>query len=698
IYYSIKKNLPKLNTAFLGLTFLLIGYSSYTLVAIRSNYNPPIDENNPENIMNMLSYLKREQYGSRPLIYGQNYTAEVVDRVKTPIYVKGKESYEASGNKINYVYDPADLTILPRVWAGNDPKYVKGYEQKLGLRPGEKPNFFDNIRFMVGHQIGHMYLRYFMWNFAGKESDIQGAGWLAPWDSLEKVPEVLARNKARNQYFMLPLILGLIGMFLQYKKDKQGFWIVTTLFVMLGFALVFYMNSPPSEPRERFYIYIGSFFAFTIWIGLGVMGVGQWMQRFFPSKKGASLTASLIGLSIPVLMAYQGWDDHDRSDRYFSVDSAKNYLASCAPNAILFTAGDNDTFPLWYAQEVEGFRTDVRVVVGSYSNSDWYIEQMRKQMNESKPLPFTLEQDDYSQGGPNNYLPYVENPNIKGAINLKQYLGLVKERHKALNVAVGDGDSINIVPSKNFFLEVDTTKVLNSGIIPGQFKSNLQDNLLIRLKENGLQKKDLVFLDLLVSSNWERPIYMNYSSLMGLGVDISEYAVQEGNVYRILPVISNLQNEQLVNTDIMYENLMQKMYWRELNNPKVYYDENYREVFINRSRGEFNSLASALVNEGKKEKAREVLLKSLELMPEKVVMISHTGPETVRLLLAVGEEKKAMEITEVIGKRAEEFLVYSRENEQNPYNHQKELSLFVLSNLRQIMNYAGKNDLASQYE
>ncbi len=404
IFYSVKNQKLTLNTILLSLTFILIGYSSYTIVPIRSNYNPPIDENNPDDIISFVSYLKREQYGSRPLFHGQYYTAQAVDQVETGVtYMKGDDEYVVKDKKIDYVYDPKHTTILPRMYSSAEP-HKQRYMQITGLKEGEKPNFANNIYFMFRHQIGTMYMRYFLWNFSGRESDIQDADWVGLGDAFKKLPPTLADNKGRNIYFMLPLILGIVGLLFQYKQDVKYFYVTLLLFFLTGIALVLYLNSPPIEPRERDYIYAGSYYVFTIWIGFGVLALYEVFKKLLKNGKAAVALSVILGMTIPALMAAENWDDHDRSNRYFSVDSAKNYLNSCAPNAIIFTGGDNDTFPLWYAQEVEGFRTDVRVIVLSYFNTDWYISQMMRDAYESEALPFSLTLSHYQQGGLNDYL------------------------------------------------------------------------------------------------------------------------------------------------------------------------------------------------------------------------------------------------------------------------------------------------------
>jgi len=697
IIYSIKKEKVILNTALLALTFILIGYSSYTLVVIRSNYDPPIDENNPENITTFVSYLKREQYGAMPsLLYGPYFTADRIDTKKgDPVYTRVGDKYEITDYKLEPVYDPKEMTIFPRAWS-DDAKYAEGYRRWMGLAPGEKPTFADNIEFFIRYQIGHSYLRYFMWNFVGRESDVQNSGWLTPFETGVDVPEIIKENEARNNFFMLPLILGLIGMFYQYKKDPKDFLFVTMLFVLLGLALVVFLNIPSSQPRERDYIYVGSFYAFSIWIGMGVFAVHELLKKIIRSKAIRSVVATVICLIIPAIMAAEGWDDHDRSDRYFSVDSAKNFLASCAPNAILFTGGDNDTFPLWYVQEVEGFRTDVRVIVQSYFNTDWYIEQMTRQAYESEPLPFSLTRENFRQGGPNDFLPYLENPNLKGPIDAKQYIKLIKENHPALQRSASSGSVINIVPAKTFSMKINKQNVIKKGILPEDWHDRIADRMVWNLKSNFMSKADLMTLDLIASNNWERPIYFNNTSLAGTNLDLRKYVAQEGTTYRLLPVENPDLSEEMVNTEVLFDNLMNNFHWRELDNPDVYYSPDYRNFVLNH-RSSFNSLGQDLLNKGERERAKEVLNKSLELMPDEGVPYDFFTAQTMSLLVRAGDKEKAMELAETLGDRAYEMLAYLADHDiGNTYEARN--SLVTLNEVVRSLKNAGEDEIASKYE
>ncbi|MDN5200795.1 DUF2723 domain-containing protein [Fulvivirgaceae bacterium BMA10] len=695
IMYSIKRGKVLLNTALLCFTFIIIGYSSYALVVIRSGYNPPIDENNPENIISVVSYLKREQYGYRPLLRGQYYTAELVDQKRgAPVYVKDNDKYKISDYKIVNVYDPEQIVLFPRIYSGSA-EHKKIYQEKLGLKPGEKPSYIDNIKFLFSHQLGHMYMRYFMWNFAGRESDIQNAGWLTPVDALKSVPEAIKENKGRNNFLMLPLILGLIGLFLQFTRDKKGFSVTASLFFLTGMALILYLNSPPIEPRERDYIYVGSFYAFAIWIGFGTLAMIDLLNQKFKNAKINTIIATLICLFIPGIMAVEGWDDHDRSNRYFSVDSAKNFLASCAPNAILFTGGDNDTFPLWYVQEVEGFRTDVRVVVLSYFNTDWYIDQMTRDAYESKAFPFSLTEKNYRQGT-NDYLPLVENPNLKGAMDVKQYLKLIKEEHPLLAVQSQLSDKLNTVPTRRMSLSVNKDHVRSLGIIPSDMDSLVQDRMTWNLKGGGLDKGSLMLLDIIVSNNWERPIYFNNTSLNQIGVNLQDYVVREGNTYRLLPVKNSDPNIELVNTEVMYDNVMNKFHWRELNNPNTYYSEDYRNFALSH-RSSLNALAQALIQKGETEKAGEVLRKSIELIPDEAIPFDYSNGQSVKLYLTIGENELAEQVANRLVERADQVLTYYEENNMG-FDYEVQKNLVILNDLTNAFKGARQNEMAQKIE
>jgi hypothetical protein len=689
ILYSQKKQKEVLNTFLLSTAFILIGYSSYALVVIRSNYHTPINENDPKDIMSFVSYLNREQYGSRPLLYGEYFTSQPIGiKEGAPTYKKGKDRYEIQDRSTSYEFNPNEMTILPRIYS-RDPDQARRYREILGLREGEKPTFSDNLSFMFSHQIGWMYARYFMWNFAGRDGDEIGAGWISPSSWFEKIPDALS-NKARNNYFMIPFVLGLIGMFVQTVNDKKNMAVVGLLFVLTGVALVVYLNGPAAEPRERDYVYVGSFYAYCFWIGFAVIGIAQALASVTKNLKIASIAAILICSAAPAIMAAEGWDDHDRSNRYFSVDSALNYLESCAPNAVIFSGGDNDTFPLWYAQEVEGIRTDMRVIVLSYYNTDWYIEQSMSKHYESEPLPYTLSLYQYRQGGPNDYLPYEER--IKGAMDLKDYIDLLSKDYRGLQYNA----AANLVPTKDIILNVDVEKVKSMGIIPEDMDSLVVPQMLLRVKGNALEKKDLALLDFLLTNNWERPVYVNNTSLSQFNIDLTPYIVAEGNTYRILPVYNKDRRSRLVNTKVAYENMMKKFQFRGLDDPGAYFTQDYRNFVMNH-RGAFNELAEALINKGDKAKAREVILYSLEKMPNKSIQYDVSNARNVEMLFEVGEKEKAIEVANDLGKQMIESAAYyfaSKDyGSSDLYNN-----ILVLGELQRVLYKYGEAELAKKYE
>ena len=659
---SIKREMAVFNTILLSLTFILIGYGSYALIVVRANQDPVINESAPKDIISYVSYLKREQYGYRPLLHGQYFTATLVDQEEgDPIYMKGKNSYEIVDYDLKNTYDPEKTTILPRIYSTQE-SHKRIYRAKLGLKEGQEPTFGDNLYFMFSHQLGHMYWRYFLWNFSGRESDFSDANWLGLGDAIsDTYPEYIKENKAHNNYLMLPLILGLVGFFYQAKKDQKYFYVNLMLFLMMGVVLVLYLNSPPIEPRERDYIYVGSFYAFAIWIGLGVLALAHGLNKFTKNLGTAGLAASLLTLPIAGLMASENWDDHNRKGRYFSVDAARNFLASCAPNAILFTGGDNDTFPLWYVQEVENFRTDVRVVVLSYFDTDWYVEQMTRPINESEELPFSLAPQRYQKG--TNDVLYVMEKEGLNAISAREYLNLINSGSELLQMKTSGKTLINMVPSRNLILEVDSSFLANDEIVPAKFKGLFSPQMNLQVSGNYVTKGTLMLLDLIVSNNWERPIYFNNTSLSTIGLNISEHVVMEGLTYRLLPIRKpDTLREELVNTDLALKNYMENFAFRGMNDPNVYLDEEYRR-FTSNHRSALNSIALALLDENRIDDAAKLLNFGLTTIPDKAVPYDLSSGQSVPLFFEVGEDEKALEIVDKISKRSMEMITYYTKNE-----------------------------------
>lgn len=694
ILYSIKKEKVVLNTILVSLTFILIGYGSYALVVVRANQDPVINENAPKDIISYVSYLKREQYGYRPLLYGQYFDAELVDQKEgAPIYMKGKDKYEIVDYSTSNIYDPKRSTILPRIYSTQD-RHKQLYRAKLGLREGEKPTFGDNIYFMLSHQLGHMYWRYFMWNFSGRESDFTDAPWLGITDFFSDIfPDYIKENKAHNNYLMLPLILGLIGLIFQAKNDPKSFYITVMLFLMMGVVLVLYLNSPPVEPRERDYIYVGSFYAFAIWIGIGVMALAHWIGNLNKNLAVAGIIATLVTFPIPVLMASQNWDDHNRQGRFFSVDSARNFLSSCAPNAILFTGGDNDTFPLWYVQEVEGFRTDVRVVVLSYFDTDWYVEQMARPVHESAALPFSLDYKNFKKGT-NDVLYVVEREGLD-AISASEYLKLVKNESPLLRLQTSGRASYNMVPSRNLILDVNLQNVFNQGLIPDGMETLMTEQINLRVKGNYMTKGNLMLVDLITSNNWERPIYFNNTSLATIGIDIEDYVVMEGLTYRMLPVRKPQgMRTELVNTDLAYSNIMEKFAFRGMDDPNNYFDDEFRR-FASNHRSAINSVVIALLDEDDLDRAADLLKFSVEVMPHEAIPYDLASGQSVPLLFEVGEDDLALDVIEKISHRSVQMLEFYTKTNRD-YDREAMISIEMLKFFVPLLDERGYNEISEK--
>lgn len=696
ISYSAKRNHAILNTALLSLCFVIIGYSSYTSIVIRSGHNPPIDQNNPEDIPNLIGYLDMLQYGTRPLVYGENFTSTPIDyKSGATIYKKGKVEYEVADKITDYKYDSSDLSFFPRMYS-QSAHHVAGYKQWSGLKEGEVPTFSDNIKFFLSYQVGHMYLRYFLWNFVGREGDFQNAGWLTFWEDTSILPDSLKNDKARNDFLFIPFLLGLFGLFYQYKNHGKSFLGILALFLITGVGLVVYLNSPAPEPRERDYIFIGSFFSFAIWIGLGVMAIYSHLIRFKLQKVAVPITLT-IALAAPSLLLIEGWDDHDRSDRYLTSDIARNHLASCAENAILFTGGDNDTFPLWYAQEVEDYRTDIRAIVLSYFNADWYINQMIRPAYKSEPLPFSLLPENYQRGSLNDYLPVVERANIKnGTIDLKQYLSLIKKSHPALQIETKNGQKINTLPAKKLSLEVNIDQIKAKEIVPDTISPFLTSRLTINVTKGALHKSDLMILDLIASNNWERPIYFTYTALNSLNFDISHMVVQEGYTYRLLPVQIPEDQEYTADSKTMFDNLMTNFQWRETTNKKVYYSSYHKNQMVH-VRSNFNQLATTLLQEGDLDKAKETLERSLEVLPDDTIPYDVASITTARIFSEIGEKEKGQGITRTMVERVDRELAYYTTHRKNEFEKVRR-NFTLLNMLSQAIRQTGDIEDANRTE
>ena len=722
LWFTQKKGYVVANTVMLCLTVIMIGYSCYAMTVIRSLANPPMDESNPDNAFALYSYLNREQYGDRPLLMGHYFNAEVVDREEgAMMYYKGTDKYEEAGRKTIPIYDPKYSGFMPRMYS-SQPGHEEEYKSWSGAKGGTvKPTFGDNMNFLFKYQLGFMYWRYFMWNFAGRQNDVQGHGepqhgnWISGINVLDEgrvgpqdgLPISQTSNKARNKFYLLPLILGVLGLAYQYMKDREGAFLVGFLFFITGIAIVLYLNQYPYQPRERDYAYVGSFYAFAFWIGLGVLWVAELLQKATPSVVAGG-AATIICLAVPGVMAKEGWDDHDRSNRSAARDIAVNYLESCAPNAILFTNGDNDTFPLWYAQEVEGVRTDVRVVNLSLFNTTWYIDQMRRQAYDAKPLPFTIGSD-LLQGDNRLQIPvaqdyYEQQFQVKlgdRPIELKKLIGFVANEDKRYKLQTRVGD-FSYLPTRNIKLTVDSAQVMATNTISPEKAPRMVKEMVWRLPSGTITRNHLMVLDILANNNWERPVYFAVTVGGDNYLGLEKYFQVDGLAYRLVPVEKNDRDGRTgeVNTDVMYINMVDKFKWGNMHRPDVYHGTESMRMSLN-YRSMYARLATTLFEQGEKEKARTVADKCLEVMPHESVLQNFASIALIEVYYKLGDMDKgnalAKQLVEVYG---DDLRYYSRFSGKKGQAVDQELRI-ANSVMVSLMRYAEQykqDDLKAEVE
>jgi len=727
IRYTRKNQKTILNAIIWGLTFVLIGYSSFFLLIIRSNANTPIDENSPEDAISLLAYLNREQYGDWPVIQGQYFNAPVTGRKDgTPVYRKNRESgrYEILDHRKGTIPVYADefTTLFPRMWNDSEQRYMDDYKIWSGMKgiptsvtdeSGEKevlnkPTFAENLRFFFRYQVVHMYFRYFMWNFAGRQNDIQGmadkknGNWISGIRFLDHsrlgpvldVPASL-KNKAANKFYLLPLILGLTGLIYQFRSDKRNFLVIGLLFVMTGIAIVIYLNQHSPQPRERDYAYAASFYAFSIWIGLGVYALFDiWKRKI--SVKWAAISATLGAfLLVPCIMAKEGWDDHDRSGRYTALAIANNYLNSCAQDAILFTNGDNDTFPLWYAQEVEGIRTDVRVINLSLLNTEWYIQQLKRKAYKSEPVPFSLPWEKYKEGS-GNYTYFLENENIKGHVELNQLFGLMKTDPSKLKMQSRIGP-IDYFPAKKFKITIDRDQVLKTGTVSQLSADLIEEEINWTINRNGITKNYLMVLDLLAANNWERPVYFAISTGSSAYIGLQDYFQLEGMAYRLVPIKNTGMDGQegRVDTRIMFDNLINKYRFGNISDPDIYLDETNMRMTLN-LRNNFYRLSNKLIEEGKTDSARIVLDRCIRELPDNTVPYNYFVMPIAEGYYRIGDIEKGNAIysrmIEIIFEQLEYYFKFTGSLKAS-YDIEKEQNLAMLQKIAQLTARYKQDDL-----
>lgn len=743
-FISKKANAKLINLTMTCLLVILIGYSSFALIPIRSIANTPMDQNSPEDVFSLARYLNREQYGDRPLLYGRTFASELKRDARGSIEpASEKKRYNqviksSPDEKDRYVattsqtYKYTNSMLLPRMhsYSGNPSfaNHLDGYRIWGGVVDENRtPSMLDNLRFLFSYQMNYMYWRYFMWNFSGRQNDVQGDGgitkgnWITGISFIDEhvlglgpqtdiAPDV-ADNKGRNVYYMLPLILGIIGIIYQLRlKDKgfQSFLVVFMLFFMTGIAIVLYLNQTPFEPRERDYAYAGSFYAFTIWIGMGVAGISGFLRKYMNSTAMTGAAATLLGVLIPIQMGAQNWDDHDRSNRTSARDIGKNYLTSVAPNGIIFCNGDNDTFPLWYAQEVEGYRTDIRVCNLSYLQTEWYVDQMVRESYDSEPLPISWTRQQYSgdrgthaylftrehiEGAlRNNNIPpyefsaYFDATAFRDSMPLTEVMSNLRDGVTPRNPFIDDG---GVIPSSKLYLEIDSANVDWT-----QLNAVPTNKMTINLDgKSGLYRQELMILEMLSNinkDNWKRPLY--YATTVGhdTHLNMTPNFILTGLTYQVTP---NQLAYGSVNTEVMFDNMMNKFQWGGFDNPDVYLDENNRRMF-SQMRNMFGMLVEALIDEGQNEKALQALDKSLTVLPSTSMPFSYETVPLANAYLRLGETEKGYAIIKEIEDRIILNLDwYNRLSPQQMAGTQSDILHYNLGVLIRIKNLYQEYDL-----
>jgi hypothetical protein len=721
----VKKNVLW-NTVLAGITVIVIGYSSYALIMIRSLAAPPMNENRPEHAYALLSYLNREQYGDRPLLAGHLYHAEMEDIVyKKPVYVLNKEAnrYELSHRKPELVLK-GNKVLMPRIYS-RDSNHIQAYQEFGTISDPKNPTYLDNLEFFFRYQLGHMYFRYFMWNFAGRQNDVQGHGnvingnWISGIKAIDSarigsqatLPDHFRDHPSRNVYYFLPLLLGLLGLFYQLDRNIRDFWVVMSLFIMTGAAIVIYLNQTPYQPRERDYAYAGSFYAFSIWIGIGTAGIFNLLTSKLKSGLAAGLAVSVTLLAVPVLMAAQNWDDHDRSGRYTARDIARNYMNSCDQDAILFTVGDNDTFPLWYVQDVEGVREDVRIVNMMLFNMEWYVDQMRWKNYDSEPLPFSLPQSKY-KAGVNTSIYVREN---EGWATLDYIMAFIKSDDSRTKIPLRTGERVDFIPTHRLILPVDSSRVLQNGTIAMKDAPRIVKDLRIQLTPNDqILKGGLGQLDILTSNKWNRPVYYTAGGFDG-SLGLERYYRNEGLAYRLVPLdtpYESIINLGDIDSEILYDRLMNTFTWGRMNQEDVYLDYyTIRTMSVIRFRSLYTRLALQLMEEGDRIRAVEVLDRCMELAPSSVLpfdqyvtgitlpdgqggTIHHEG--LIEAYYLCGETEKANQVLlEYYNQLIGEYTYFNAMKPRHKNSIQREINevLFQLEEMNMLMQQYEQEEL-----
>ena len=739
--YFVRKRF--LNTSLLCMLMLMIGYSSYAVIVIRSTQNPPMDQNSPEDIFTLGTYMGREQYGSYPLFKGEAFCSQgqavqvgAINYVKSDRTQRVEKADPSEPDRYEDIEEtsgieyPGGLTMmLPRIWSaahaqqyqdilGDDLQYkdVTFSDKDGNTYPGQMPTQWSNLKFFLSYQVNFMYWRYFMWNFAGRQNDIQGLGelehgnWItgipfidnAMYGDQSLLPKTLQENKGHNVFYCLPLILGLIGLFFQAYRGEKGvrqFWVVFFLFFMTGLAIVLYLNQTPSQPRERDYAYAGSFYAFAIWIGLGVAALASWAEKLLKSKPQLAATlASVVGVLVPLQMVSQTWDDHDRSNRYTCRDFGANYLNTLPDKGcpVIFTNGDNDTFPLWYNQEVEGTRTDARVCNLSYLQTDWYTDQMRRPAYDSKPLPITWSRYYYVDNGKHSYYPI--RPEHKAELDeLKKQNPKVDpyELSYILDHYVKKAEG-GYFPTDSVVVSVNKQAVIESGMYLPMGKDSIPDKMIISLKnaqqkQGGLYRNEVMIYEMLAHADWKRPMYMSVTLGPGNYAGLDNYCVLEGLAYRITPF--NYGQMGMIDSNLMYKNMMTRFKYGNVAHRGIYMDETTGRM-CKTHRRMFLMLADNLLRQGDNDKARKVLEKCETVLPGYSVPYDDEDSQLARLLAEAGCNKLASNVATQVIDYDLQYLQYLASLGTDRLNTYGRTSYFLVQSLLEAGSALQKADTA----
>ncbi len=686
-----------------GFGMLVLGFSTYALILIRANANTPINMNNPSDAYSLLSYLNREQYGDRPLLYGPHFDAEPIGTDEVERIGQAGDRYEVVDRKLSYKYNSRDMMLFPRIG-----HYDRKNEHRRWMGNGspskKRPTTGYNINFLFEYQMGWMYWRYFMWNFVGRQNSNQGyynwnpkdGNWISgikPLDSFRlynqsKLTTTMKNHKARNTYFFLPFIFGLLGLFYHFSTRKYDAFAIFVLFLMTGLAIIIYSNQPPNEPRERDYVLAGSMFTFCIWIGMGVTALFD-MLKNRASGNIAAIAATAIVLSAPIIMGFQNWDDHSRAQHTGARDYASNFLESCQPNAIVFTHGDNDTYPLWYAQEVEGIRTDVRVVNLSLLAVDWYINQLRRKVNDSPPIKMTMPPEAY-RGNKRNVI-YNNPTSSNQKMTIQQVMQFVSKNQPRIPEEMG-----SYIPTSNIVIPVNKTIVMTNGTVTQQDTGQVLTELPIRINKERLIKDEIAILDIIASNNWERPIYYAVTCRPEKLLGLSDYLQLEGLASRIVPIktkgdqeYSNMPIGQgRVDTDLMYDNIMNKFRWGNFDKHDAFIDQSYMPSVAS-IRFAMLRLSNKLIAKGDKEKAKNIIDKHFEAFPHMNFPYDYNAMYMLRLYNDIGAEENAKPHLKILAKEAKERMDFydslDNDTREKVFRSESENWLGIMAELQEMV-------------